>query len=93
MKEQAHADRINCMSTKDLVIAIVLMLVCVFGFKPALNNFKVVLHDKSNPKVTPGMRRFVLMWLGLGVVCAVLLFFVMAYSIAARFGILPDFSF
>lgn len=80
------------MSTKDLFIAIVLMLVCLVGFKPALKNFKVVLEDKHNPKVTSRMRFFVLCWLGLGVVCLGLGFFIIGYSVGARLGWFPDFK-
>lgn len=81
------------MPLKDLVIAIVIMLVCMFGFKPALGNFMVVLRSKENAKFTPGMRRFLLFWVGLGVVCIVLVFFMMAYSLGIRLGWIPDFEF
>lgn len=80
------------MSTKDLIIAIILMLVCLLGFKPALKNFKVVLDDKTNPKVNSRVRLFVLFWLGLGVICLGLGFFVIAYSVGVRFGWFSDFK-
>lgn len=92
MRALALAGRVILMSTKDIIIVVVLMLACVFGFKPILNTFKIVLNDRNNPKSTPGMRRFVLFWLGLGLFCCVFLFFALAYSVGARFGWLPDFK-
>ncbi len=80
------------MPLKDLLIAVTLMLIFVFGFKPAVNNFKVVWNDNTNTKVTPAMRRFVLLWLGFGVVCMVLGFFMIGYSVGAKLGYLPDFK-
>lgn len=80
------------LSRQDLLIAIVLMLVFLFGFKPAVNNFLVVLDDRANPRVTPLGRRFVLFWLGLGLVCMALAILVIAYSIGAHLGFLPDFK-
>lgn len=92
LKELALAGRLRSMGAKDLTIVIALMLVCVFGLKPILNIFKVVLNDRKNPKSTPGMRRFVLFWLALGMLCCVFLFFALAYSVGARLGWLPDFK-
>ena len=92
LKGLALAGRIRFMGTKDLTIVIALMLVCVFGFKPILNTFNVVRNDRNNPKSTPGMRRFVLFWLALGMFCCVFLFFALAYSVGARLGWLPDFK-
>lgn len=80
------------MSTKDIVIVVILMLACILGFKPILNTFKIVLKDRINPKTTPGMRKFVLFWLGLGVFCCVFLLFTLAYSVGARLGWFPDFK-
>lgn len=78
------------MSTKDIVIVVILMLVCVFGFKPILNTLKIVLNDRNNPKSTPVMRKFVLLWLGLSLFSCVILFFALVYSVGARFGWFPD---
>lgn len=76
------------MDYKELAIIVVILLACVFTIRPAINNFKVVLNDKANTRVTPGLRTFVLLWLGFGVVCIIFVFFVTAYSLAVRLGLL-----
>lgn len=80
------------MTLKDLIIAVILMLVCLLGFKPALNNFKAVWNTKHHPRVSPLYRKFVLFWLGLGVVSLVFLFIVIGLSLVVKLGFVLDFE-
>jgi len=73
---------------KDLAIICSFLLLTIFTFRPAIRNFQVVLADRSNTKATPAVRKFVLLWLGLGIICTVFVFFVMAYSLLLKVRIL-----
>lgn len=72
---------IQQMNYKDLFISIGLLLVVILGFMPALNNFKVVLNEKTGNRISRGMRSFLLLWFGLGLLCIVLTFLLSAYWI------------
>ena len=69
---------------RDLMIILAILFICVFTFKPAVRNFQVVLADRSNTKATPAVRKFVLFWMGLGIVSIVCVFFVMAYAFVLK---------
>jgi hypothetical protein len=78
------ADKVIPFTTLETCIAIGFLVVCVVGFVPAVKNFRVVLKDKNNPKITPAGRKFVLFYLGVGVICIVLMFVLSVYSLVLR---------
>ena len=80
------------MNTKDLIIAVLIILVCIFSFVPAVNNVRVVMRDKSNSKISLNMRRFVLFWSVFGVFAILFVLCTLVYSILARYGFLPNWA-
>lgn len=72
------------MDWKELFIVFTFLVLSAFTFRPGIKNFKVVLNDTSNSRATPAVRKFVLFWLGLGVVCTIFIFFFSIYTLIIR---------
>lgn len=77
-------DNVVPLTTKEIWIVLVLLVVCIVGFVPAVKNFLVVLKDKNNPKISPAGRKFVLFYLALGVVSIVLMVGFCVFSLILR---------
>lgn len=80
------------MNNSDWILTTGIFLFALFSLKPAIGNFKVVLRDKYNSRVSSFQRKLILFWLGLGCVCIVIALFFIPYSVLVKLGYLPDFK-